>query len=188
MTRLYALPARLRRRLSANLSRFRQDETGTATIEFVFIFPLMLLILFSTVELGVINLRQIMLDRAMDVTVRDIRLSTGSNMQHDAIRDAICDYAGMIDDCATSLKLEMVQIDPFAWAPVDSTPDCVDSVEEVDAVTKFVTGDSNDLMFLRACLSFEPLFPHWGLADSIQTDADGRIRLYAASAFVQEPK
>lgn len=187
MTRASSLPAPLRR-LGATLRRFRHTETGSVTVEFVIVFPVMLMILFSTVELGVINLRQIMLDRAMDVTVRDIRLSTGSDMQHDAIRDAICDYAGMKDDCATSLKLEMVQIDPFNWSAVNATPDCIDSAEEVDAVTNFQTGESNDLMFLRACMSFDPMFPHWGLADSIQTDGDGRIHLYATSAFVQEPK
>ncbi len=176
------------KRVTQTLARFRRNEDGNATIEFVMLFPLMLLVLFSTVELGVINLRQIMLDRAMDITVREIRLGTGTNMQHDEIRDSICANSGVIDLCATSLKLEMVQIDPFAWPGVNSDPDCVDSVEEVDAVNTFVNGAPNDLMLLRACLSFSPMFPYWGLAKSIKTDDDGRIQIYAATAFVQEPK
>ncbi|KUP92066.1 TadE/TadG family type IV pilus assembly protein [Tritonibacter horizontis] len=175
-------------RLVTRLRRFRAADEGNATIEFAVLFPLMLLVLFASVELGVITVRQIMLERAMDTTVRDIRLGTGGNMQHDDIRDTICARSGFIDDCETSLRLEMVQLDPFEWTGVGAEPDCVNSVEEVDAVTTFRNGGSNDLMFLRACMSFDPLFPHWGLADSMQKDGDGRIRLYAASAFVQEPK
>lgn len=170
------------------LRRFRRDEAGNATVEFAILFPVMLVILFSSVELGVITLRQVLLERAMDITVRDIRLGTGSDMQHNEIRDSICNYSGFPGQCDVSLKLEMVQIDPFNWTPISGTADCVDSVEEVDAVTQFVNGDSNDLMFLRACLSLDPLFPYWGLADAFEKDGDGRIRLYAASAFVQEPK
>ncbi|TNJ41811.1 TadE/TadG family type IV pilus assembly protein [Phaeobacter sp. B1627] len=180
MMRAPALPARLR--------RFREADDGNATIEFAILFPLMLLVLFASVELGLITVRQIMLERAMDMTVRDIRLGTGGNMQHDDIRDRICARSGFIDDCATSLRLEMVQLDPFAWGGVNSDPDCVSVIEEVEAVTTFVNGGSNDLMFLRACMSFDPVFPHWGLADSMQKDGQGRIRLYASSAFVQEPK
>ncbi len=170
------------------LRAFRRNEDGNATVEFALLFPLMLMILFATVELGMITLRQVMLDRAMDMTVRDIRLGTGGNMQHDDIRDRICHRTGMIDDCAVSLKLEMVQLDPFNWSGVTSQPDCVDSIEQVDPVNTFVNGASNDLMFLRACMSFDPLFPLWGLGGSMQKDDDGRVRLFASSAFVQEPK
>ncbi|OIQ29832.1 MAG: pilus assembly protein TadE [Alphaproteobacteria bacterium MedPE-SWcel] len=176
------------RTLITRLRRFREADDGNATIEFAILFPLMLLVLFASVELGLITVRQIMLERAMDLTVRDIRLGTGGNMQHDDIRDSICARSGFIDDCATSLRLEMVQLDPFAWGGVNSEPDCVSAIEEVEAVTTFENGGSNDLMFLRACMSFDPVFPHWGLADSMQKDSEGRIRLYAASAFVQEPK
>ncbi|MCG7627832.1 pilus assembly protein [Epibacterium sp. MM17-32] len=180
------LPLRLR--LASCLRRFRRREEGVASVEFVVVFPLLMMILFSSVELGVITLRQVMLDRAVDLTVRDIRLGTGGNMQHDTIRDAICARTGLVTTCTQSLRLEMVQLDPFNWAGVDTTPDCIESVEEVNPVTTFINGDSNDLMFLRACMSFSPLFPYWGLGDKLQKDGDGRIRLYAASAFVQEPK
>ncbi|NIZ13464.1 TadE/TadG family type IV pilus assembly protein [Phaeobacter sp. HF9A] len=175
-------------RIRATLRRFRRRQDGAVTIEFVIIFPVMLLILFSTVELGVINLRQIMLERAMDMTVREIRLGTGGNMQHDEIRDRICDYSGTIRNCATSLKLEMVQLDPFNWTSVDATPDCIESIEESNPLINFKNGGSNDLMFLRACLNITPLFPGWGLGKAFQKDGDGRIHLYASSAFVQEPK
>lgn len=175
-------------RLIPTLRAFRRKEDGNATVEFVIIIPLMLMILFSSVELGVITVRQTMLDRAVDLTVRDLRLGTGSGWQHDDIRDTICDRSGFIESCSISLKLEMVQVDPFNWVAIDEEPDCITSVEEVNPVTTFINGDSNDLMFLRACMKFNPIFPYWGLGDALQKDEDGRVNLYAASAFVQEPK
>jgi len=173
---------------ATTLRSFRRNEDGNTSIEFAMLFPLMLMVLLASVELGLITLRQVMLERAMDMTVRDIRLGTGGNMQHDDIRDRICDRSGFISECEVSLKLEMVRLDPFDWAGISSEVDCVDSAEEVDAVTTFDNGGSNELMFMRACMSFDPLFPHWGIADSLEKDGDGRIRLYASSAFVQEPQ
>ncbi len=89
-----------------------RKEDGSATVEFVFVFPFFLSILFWTVELGLINIRQTFLERALDETVRDIRLGTGEAPQHDDIRDLICARSVFTEDCSTSLRLEMVQLDP----------------------------------------------------------------------------
>ena len=170
------------------LRRFRQREDGTATIEFAIVIPAFLFLLMNTVELGLITIQQSMLERALDQTVRDLRLGTGAAQQHNEIRDAVCQRSPFIRNCETSLRLEMVQVDPFAWTPINPEPDCINRIEDVQPVRAFINGDSNDLMFIRACLSFKPAFPHWGLADDMDTDVDGRIRLYATSAFVQEPR
>eukprot|EP00903_Cladosiphon_okamuranus_P021863 g20099.t1 len=171
--------------IPALVQKFRRNEDGNATIEFAILFPLMLMVLFAAVELGMINYRQIMLDRAMDMTVRDIRLGTGGDMQHDDIRDTICARSGFIKmaECNVSLKLEMVRLDPFNWGGIPPQADCVDSVEEADPLINFTNGGSNDLMFLRACASVDVLFPNWGLGDALQKDDGGRVNLYASSAF-----
>jgi Flp pilus assembly pilin Flp len=174
--------------MTRSLRGFRREEDGTSTVEFALLFPMLLVILFSTVELGLIHIQQSMLERGLDLTVRDIRLGTGSAPQHDEIRDLICARAAFINDCDTSLRLEMVQSSPYLPLTIDSQPDCVERIEEVQPVRSFVNGDSNELMFLRACLKFEPIFPHLGLATSMSADEDGRISLYASTAFVQEPR
>lgn len=170
------------------LRRFRHDTAGSGTVEFAIIVPLMLLILASSVELGLITVRQTMLDRAVDLTVRDIRLGTGANWQHSEIRDKICERTPLISNCAIELKLEMAQLDPYAPISIDDTPDCITSVEEVDPVVSWVNGESNELMFLRACLTFDPVFPHVGLGADMNQDGDGRVNLFASSIFVQEPQ
>ncbi len=82
----------------------------------------------------------------------------------------------------------MVQVDPFNWTGIDENPDCINAVEDVQPVRSFINGQSNELMFIRACMKFNPIFPHWGLGDSLDKDDLGRVRLYASSAFVQEPR
>ncbi|MEL0436127.1 TadE/TadG family type IV pilus assembly protein [Phycobacter sp. K97] len=177
----------IRRTISA-LRLFRQREDGNATLEFAIIIPAFLMILMSTVELGLVNIRQSQLERALDQTVRGIRLSTGAVAQHDQIRDEVCSRSGFIDNCATSLRLEMVRLDPFNWTGVSAEPDCVNRVEEVQPVRTFTSGQSNQLMLIRACMKFKPIFSDWGLGGSMGKDADGRVSLFAASAFVQEPR
>ncbi|UWQ23729.1 pilus assembly protein [Leisingera aquaemixtae] len=176
------------RRAANTLRRFRQQQDGNATVEFAIVIPAFIMILMSTVELGMINLRHSQLERALDQTVRTIRLSTGGDMSHDQLRDEICTRSGFIDECNTSLRLEMLRINPYAWTPIDPTPDCIDSVEEVQPVRTFVNGQSNELMFIRACMKFEPIFPTWGLGTHLTKDGDGRVNLIASSAFVQEPR
>ncbi|NRB20471.1 MAG: pilus assembly protein [Rhodobacteraceae bacterium] len=176
------------RRIQQSLRQFRSRENGNVTVEFAIVVPLFLMILMSTVELGLITIKQSMLERALDLTVRDLRLGTGADQQHDDIRDAICARSGFIDNCDTSLRLEMVQVDPFNWTGIDASPDCVNAIEDVQPVRSFISGQSNELMFIRACMKFDPVFPQWGLGDSLDKDSGGRVSLFASSAFVQEPR
>ncbi|MBE1297139.1 TadE/TadG family type IV pilus assembly protein [Phycobacter azelaicus] len=176
------------RRIPTAVSRFRRQDDGGATLEFAIIIPAFLMILMSTVELGLVNIRQSQLERALDQTVREVRLSTGANLQHDTIRDRVCELSGFIDNCATSLRLEMVSQDPFNWTGIDPEPDCVNRIEDVQPVRSFTSGQSNQLMLIRACMKFSPIFSDWGLGGDLGKDADGRASLFAASAFVQEPR
>ncbi|MBT8154138.1 pilus assembly protein [Epibacterium ulvae] len=181
----------IRSRLAQFVRRFRRNEEGSITVEFVIFFPLLLLILMTTIELGLIQMRGSMLERALDLTVRELRLGTGVAVTHDDIRDDVCSRAGFIDDCETQMRLELVQLDPFNWTDVvPEYPDCVDSIDAdtISPVRSFENGQSNELMFVRACIKFNPFMPTWGLGAALPKDADGRIRLYAASAFVQEPR
>jgi hypothetical protein len=167
---------------------FRDAESGNATVEFAITFPAMLLILLSGFELAFVNLNQAMLERAVDITVRDIRLGTGTAPQHDEIKNSICTRAGFIRNCSENLRLEMVQLDPRAWAAVSETADCTDQSQEVAPVRSFVNGQSNELMFLRACVKIDPVFPTSGLGKNMVKDGAGQYALFASTAFVQEPR
>ncbi len=169
-------------------TRFRRSENGHATVEFAITFPAMLFMLLSGVELGFVTLHHAALERAMDMTVRDIRLGTGTAPQHDEIKDRICTRAGFIEDCSENLRLEMVQVDPRAWSEFSSDVDCTDKSEEVAPVRSFVNGQSNELMLLRACAKIDPIFPTTGLGENMVKDGAGQYSLVSISAFVQEPR
>lgn len=170
------------------LRRFGLSEDGSATIEFAITFPAVVTVLLSGIELGFVTLQHAMLERAVDITVREIRLGTGTAPQHDEIKDRICSRAGFIADCGSNLRLEMIQVDPRAWSGVPETPDCTDRSEPVQPVRAFVNGQENELMILRACAKIDPVFPTTGLGKSLVKGAGGQYALVSTSAFVQEPR
>ena len=175
-------------RLSRAISRFRRSEAGNATIEFAITFPAVMMLLLSGIELAMSSLQHAMLERAMDQTVRSIRLETGAAPQHDAIKDMICERAVILPDCTTNLRLEMVQRDPRGWTALPGSADCTDTALEVAPVRAFVNGQTNELMVLRACAKVTPIFPITFLAPSLQKDNAGDYALLAATSFVQEPR
>lgn len=177
------------RALIPMLRRFRRSESGHATIEFALVFPAMLFLLLSSVEMGLISLQHSMLERAMDITVRDIRLSTGNAPQHDEIKDLLCERAGFIDNCSQNMMLEMIEVDPRNWSGLSQNAACTDKSEEVAPVVQFKNdaGD-NALMILRACAKIDPVFPTAGLGKNLVKDSAGQFALVAVSAFVQEPR
>ncbi len=176
------------RRLNALLRRFRRDEDGTATIEFVLYFSLLFVILAAGIELAYMNLRHAMLERAVDQVVRDIRLSTGHIPSYTQVREDICDKATVIDACEDNLMLEMKQIDPRAFAGLPSDVDCISAAQEPRPVRTFQHGQDNQLMLLRACMKFKPVFPSTGLGAELEIDDDGYTHLVVTAAFVQEPR
>lgn len=93
------------------LRHFRRDEDGNATVEFAILFPFFIFMFCAAVELGMITFRHSMLERGLDLAVRDVRLTTGANFQHNDIKDLTCQYAGFLPDCDTQLHLEMQPLD-----------------------------------------------------------------------------
>ncbi|MDQ2089453.1 TadE/TadG family type IV pilus assembly protein [Marimonas arenosa] len=174
-------------RIMTPLRRFRRSEAGTATVEFAIIFPFYVTLFMTTVELGMITFRHSMLERGLDLAVRDVRLGTGTNPSHDEIKDRICTYAGVLPNCTDNLRLEMTVVDPRNYVSPTASADCIDHSEASNPLRAFVNGAANEMMMLRACYVFSPLFPTAGLGYSLSKDGAGNTAMVATSAFVQEP-
>lgn len=172
--------------LESRMRRFRRSEDGNATIEFIFIFPAFMFFVLSGVELALLTTQQGMLERAVDITVRDIRLGTGNNLQHDDIKDVVCERAQFIKNCSENLRLEMIKQDPFQVLALPETPDCTDNSEQVNPVRNFENGLENELMILRVCAKIDPVFPTSAMGRAL-VDETGQYALTATTAFVQEP-
>ncbi len=170
------------------LRRFRRDEDGAAPmIEFVIIFPFLMVTLLTAFELSIFAFRQNWLDRGLDLAVRDVRLNTGANYTHVQVKDLICDYSGFLSDCDDLLKLEMNPINPRAFAGFTGTADCVDVSQPLAPLRSFVHGNNHDLMLMRACYQYEPLFSGFGLGQQMTKDGNRYFPMVSLSAFVQEP-
>lgn len=169
--------------------RFFCNEDGQVAIEFVIITPLVFTIFMTAMELGIYSMRQMWLDRGLDIAVREVRLNTFNVPDHDALKDTICVNAGFLPDCQNSLKLEMIRVDPRNFTGLAGDIDCVDRSLPIASQDdpNYISGNEHDLMMLRACVKFNPIFPTTGLGFAFDKDTAGQAAMTAMSAFVQEP-
>ncbi|MFT6913008.1 MAG: Flp pilus assembly protein TadG [Paracoccaceae bacterium] len=175
------------RPLRRALRRFLKVERGTATIEFVLVFPPLMLLFISAFEAGLMQVRHTMLDQGLDKSVRTLRLGTNAPLAYADLKQAICDGAGLIPNCMDNLKLEMVRIDPQTTMNVTVHADCVDRAEPLAPVREYAVGDENDLMLLRACVLFDPMFPTTGLGFQMPKKSGDAYALVSMSSYVSEP-
>lgn len=173
-------------KLANHLVRFKRDEDGQLLIEFAILVPLLFTIFLTAMELGVYAMQQMWLDRGLDIAVRSVRLSTDNPPSHVEFKRMVCEQGGFIRNCEQSLKVEMNQVDPRAFAGLVGDPDCVDSVQPLAPPRNFVPGGNHDLMLIRACLVFDPIFASTGLGFEF-SKAEDKPFMTAYSAFVQEP-
>lgn len=171
------------------LRRFRRKEDGHMIIEFAIFIPLIFTIFMTSVELGIYQMRQMFLDRGVDMTVRLIRLNTGASYTHQDVKDMVCTFSGFIDNCDAQLKIEMNPIDVRAFSGFGAGADCTDASQPIKPNRSFVHGGQHEMMLIRACYKFKPVFATSGLGHDMATQGDdaGMAKMVSISAFVQEP-
>ena len=72
------------------LRRILGREDGNATIEFAILFPAFMLIFMSVFEIGMLMTRYMMFDRALDVAVREVRISANREFTQDQVKTLLC--------------------------------------------------------------------------------------------------
>jgi hypothetical protein len=173
------------------LARFagalRRSECGSASVEFVLVLPAFMLLFTSAYEGGVLSTRQVMLERGVDATVREVRIGRLPFPNHESLSDRICHYAAIIPDCKANLRVEMIKRNPRAWVAVPTAVQCVDRAEQGIPVINFNPGLNNELMILRVCALFDPMIPTTGLGREIPKESGGAYALVATSSYVMEP-
>lgn len=180
----------------ANLRKFRRSEDGVVTLVFVIVFPVFLIFFFMTFENGIVNLRQVMLERGVDLAVRDIRIGdikgTDNDQLNEDVRKRICEIAGVIPNCESQLRIEMIRRDVRDWVPIDPAVQCVDRSNPDQPNPVFDPYGNNELMYLRACARVNPFLPTTGIGLRLTESADnpvagGSYAIVSSAAFVIEP-
>lgn len=176
----------MRNAIRNSLRRFL-GESGAASVELVIVFPIFFTIFVSAFELGMMNLRAVMLERATDITVRAIRVNQGADLSYEDVRDAVCELSFMIPNCNQVVKIEMTPVDKTVWGTMPRQVDCIDRTENIAPVVSFENGIENELMLVRVCAVIDPFFPTVGIGRSMPKDRSGGYIVTASSAFVNEP-
>lgn len=176
----------MRMALRTGMRRLRRDRRGAAAVEFALVVPVLLALIFSTLEAGWVMLQSIMLDRALDMTVRELRIGSFANPTQAEMRRRVCDRAMVLVDCDRGLALELIPVPNAASYPDDAVR-CVNRDSEIAPVLRFTNGGRNQIMFVRACFVVSPMTPGLGLGLALSKDETGALRIVSKSAFANEP-
>jgi hypothetical protein len=162
------------------LQRFLADETGTATIEFLFVIPITMLLFMGSFESSLFMIRHVMLERSVDIIVRDIRLGNLDGLTHADLKQMICETSALVESVDTCVESMWIWMQPINTAKFD--PLLVPTGDE------FAFGADNDIMLMRICLKEKPLFPTSALgATMIKDETDGHYAMITTTVFVNEP-
>ena len=173
--------------LKRRIQRAAREEDGTATIPFLLFLPFFMMLVISSLEMGVMMLRHVMLERALDLSVRDLRLGTFTG-DYNGFKRSICNRAGVIPDCMNVLVVELRPVSTVTWQPLATGPVCVDRANPlVPLGNPFDQGAGDELMLIRACAKFDPIVPTTGLGFHLPKDNTGAYALISTTAYVNEP-
>lgn len=176
-------------RLLARLRRFAQAEHGSVTLDFVLMLPIILTIMLASFEAGYAMLRMVMMERALDITVRDLRVGAlGATPTHAQVRNRFCEQATLLPSCQTQLLLEMRVINRANWTGFSTPATCIDRETMIAPPLQFSQGGTNEVVTVRACAVFDPFFPTTRFGLRLDLDSSGGYQLAAMSAFVNEPR
>lgn len=175
-------------RVVALFRGFLRAETGTAALEFVIAVPLVLAFLFSSIDYGVVMLRQVFLDRSVDLAVRQVRLGNVDVNGFDEFRAMICANTFLLSNCEDSIAIEMHPVDTATWSGLDDPAQCVNREEDLSPVLAFVPGNgAQELMLIRVCVVVDPFITMTGMILGMPEDASGGFYLVSHAAFANEP-
>lgn len=170
------------------LSRlFRRSEKGTATLEFVIVFPIVMFLLIATFETAMLLMRQVMLERALDNSVRLLRLTNDSTVSTDQIAAHICQNTLIMPNCQDVVVVDLRVVDPPEYElPAEDTL-CVDADGNVNPLNEFSMGADNEFMIVRVCAEVQRILPISGFGLNFTRDNNDNLHMTSASVFVNEP-
>lgn len=167
--------------------RLLRSEDGSATIEFLVMFPLVLFVFFASFEAGYAMVRSALLARALDQSLRDLQLGNLASPTTDTLRLAICERLGLAD-CDNEMMVDLtVLVADRSNLPVAGSP-CLTQDVAIRTGTRATwvgAAGPSDLVVVRACQRANALFPGAvaGLTPAF-ADAQGYYRLVASGVFL----
>lgn len=172
------------------LRSWAQRQDGAVTVEFVVIIPFLLSLFFASVDVGVSMLRQVMLDRAVDLAVREVRLGRVPSNGSVTMAQLICERTMLLPDCADNIAVEMLPIDTSTFAGLDAAVGCVNRELDITPSVAFNPGSggaAQELMLIRTCVAADPFIRLTGFLTSMPINPEGQYVAVSRGIFVNEP-
>lgn len=165
---------------------FRRED-GTASVEFVMAVPVLLTIFMGSFESGLLMTRSVMLEQAVDITMRELRLGHYIEPDADLLKDEICKRTVIFTDCKANILIELTQVNKTTWAMPTASTSCINRDKEFQVPDTLMAQTEHEMMLMRVCVRQDLMFPTSGLGLKLATDSQGGYGLIAISAFVVEP-
>lgn len=162
-------------------------EDGSATVEFVILFPAIMTLFLSAFEVSIYLTRSVMLERALDFNVRLLRLGELDPPTLAELKTRVCNDTLIFADCPNAIAIELLPVPTDTWALPSESMTCVDRAATIQPVVEFELGQHNDVMVVRACAVLDPFFGTTPLVMNLPLDPTGGSVVAAASIFVNEP-
>ncbi|SFI49369.1 TadE/TadG family type IV pilus assembly protein [Celeribacter neptunius] len=174
-------------RLHQLFRRHGCDEEGSATVEFAMVFPIFAYMIMGGYEIGYYTVSASMLDRGLDLAVRDVRLGNMPNVTLTNLKSATCEYARYVRNCEENIHIALEPVDANNFQHPTHIAVCLDRTADVTPATTFTDGGENELMLVRACVNVDPIFPTTWLGSTLQKTPGSGYALISTSGFVNEP-
>lgn len=159
--------------------RFGQDEGGGAAIEYALLAPILIFLLFATIEVGLVGMMSAGLDNGVTQAARMIRTGQDDGPVDNAgFEGLVCEsLGGDTADCRRRLQVSVRRYDTFsqALAAADSLPDGA-----------FNKGEAGDIIMVRAAYRWPMITPTLGMVGSPRP-GPFEVMLDARAAFKNEP-
>ena len=178
----------IRRFLPKARARALSSEGGNASVEFVLLFPIIFAMFVTSVDFSVMMLRQVFLDRALDLAVRDVRLGIIQPTGLDGFKDRICENSALTPNCRETITVELRPISAADLQNFDPTARCVDRANNVTPVLQFTPGaGQQELMLIRACTVSNPFIVASGFIFGAPRGPNDDFMSVSLGVFVNEP-
>lgn len=150
------------------------------------------MVFLSSFDAYILLTRQVMLERAVDIVVRDIRLEKPKTQTQRQLTSRICERGRILPDCRQNLLVEMTEIEAPLYAMLETEAPCVNQLTSIVPPANLTANRTGKMILLRACYSVEPALPlavltvNRTLPSNLVNNEDGTIRMVTSTAFVVE--